>query len=89
MLSVITYGRNDNHGYNLHKRTAISLNAIAEVLSDPEDEILFVDYNTPNDHPTFLEAISDTLTEKAKKLIRIFRVRPEIHRPFGTGVLAR
>ncbi len=79
MFSVIIYGRNDSHGYNLHKRAAISFNAIAEVMSDPDDEILFVDYNTPDDHPTFPEAIHDTLTEKAKKVLRIFRVRPEQH----------
>ena len=48
-------------------------------MSDPDDEILFVDYNTPDDHPTFPEAIHDTLTDKAKKVIRIFRVRPEHH----------
>jgi hypothetical protein len=24
MFSVILYGRNDSHGYNLHKRAAIS-----------------------------------------------------------------
>lgn len=79
MFSVIVYGRNDTHGYNLHKRAAISFNAIAEVMSDKDDEILFVDYNTPDDHPTFPEAIHDTLTDKAKKVIRIFRVRPEQH----------
>ena len=79
MFSVILYGRNDSHGYNLHKRAAISFNAIAEVMSDPDDEILFVDYNTPDDHPTFPEAIHDTLTEKAKRVLRIFRVRPEQH----------
>ena len=49
MLSVVLYGRNDSHGYNLHKRAAISLNAIAELLTDPDDEILFVDYNTPDE----------------------------------------
>src|ERR1700681_1884076 len=79
MLSVIVYGRNDAHGYNLHKRAAISLNCIAEVLSDPDDEIIFVDYNTPNDLPTFIEAIYDTLNPKAKALLRVFRVRPEMH----------
>ncbi len=79
MFSVIVYGRNDHHGYNLHKRAAISFNAVAEVMSDPDDEILFVDYNTPDDHPTFPEAIHDTLTPKAKKLMRIFRVRPDDH----------
>src|SRR5215468_9176404 len=81
MFSVIAYGRNDSHGYNLHKRAAISFNAIAEVMSDPDDEILFVDYNTPDDHPTFPEAIHDTLTAKCKQHIRVFRVRPEHHEP--------
>jgi hypothetical protein len=79
MLSVIVYGRNDSHGYNLHKRAAISLNCIAEVLSDDDDEILFADYNTPNDLPTFIEAIYDTLTDKAKSRLRVFRIRPELH----------
>jgi hypothetical protein len=79
MISVILYGRNDSHGYNLHKRAAISLNCIAEVLSDPCDEILFIDYNTPNDLPTFIEAIYDTLTPRAKSLLRVFRIRPELH----------
>src|SRR5688572_11914395 len=79
MISVVLYGRNDSHGYNLHKRAAISLNCIAEMLSDANDEILFVDYNTPNDLPTFIEAIYDTLTSKAKRLLRVFRVRPQVH----------
>jgi hypothetical protein len=79
MFSVILYGRNDSHGYNLHKRAAISFNALAEVMSDEDDEILFVDYNTPDDHPTFPEAIHDTLTEKAKRAMRILRVRPDQH----------
>jgi hypothetical protein len=79
MISVILYGRNDSHGYNLHKRAAISFNCIAETLSDADDEILFVDYNTPNDLPTFIEAIYDTLTPRAKSLLRVFRVRPELH----------
>jgi hypothetical protein len=79
MISVVLYGRNDSHGYNLHKRAAISLNCIAEMLSAENDEVLFVDYNTPNDLPTFIEAIYDTLTTKTKRLLRVFRVRPELH----------
>ncbi len=82
MLSVLVYGRNDNHGYNMHKRIAISLNAIAEVLTHENDEILYVDYNTSNDLPTVIEAIQDTLTDKTKKLLRVFRVRPEVHERF-------
>jgi len=78
VISVILYGRNDNYGYNLHKRAALSFNCIAEVL-DPTDEILFVDYNTPDDFPTFPEAIRDTLTDKARALLRVLRVRAFVH----------
>src|SRR5579871_6327384 len=83
MLSVILYGRNDQHGYHYHKRLAISLNTIAATLTDPHDEILFVDYNSPNDFPTVVEAIQDTLTSHAKSLIRIFRIRPHHHQLFS------
>lgn len=82
MISAILYGRNDNHGYNLHKRAAISLNCIAHVLDDANDEIIFVDYNTPDDMPTFVEAIQDTLTDKARSLVRVLRVRSRIHERF-------
>jgi hypothetical protein len=79
MISVILYGRNDAHGYNLHRRAALSLNCIAEVLTDPDDELIFVDYNTPDELPTFIEAISDTLTERCVSVLRVLRVRAEIH----------
>src|SRR5689334_19842933 len=82
MISVILYGRNDNYGYNLHKRAALSFNCIAEILDDADDEILFVDYNTPDDYPTFPEAIQDTLTDRARGLLRILRVRPSVHARF-------
>ena len=85
MLSVILYGRNDSYGYNLTKRAAISLNCIAEMLSGEHDEIVFIDYNTPNDVPTFIEAIYDTLTPRARRVLRVLRVRPEVHhRLYGT-----
>lgn len=83
MISLILYGRNDAHGYNLHKRAAISLNCMAEVLRHPDDEIVFVDYNTPDDLPTFPEAIQDTLTERARTLTRVIRLRPEHHALFA------
>ncbi|MBC8035606.1 MAG: hypothetical protein H7X89_00085 [Rhizobiales bacterium] len=79
MLSIIVYGRNDSHGYNLHKRAAISLNCMAQMLTDDDDEIIFVDYNTPDDLPTFPEAIQDTLTPEARRRMRILRVRPQLH----------
>ena len=72
MISIVLYGRNDNYGYNLHKRAALSLNCMAEVLTNSADEILFVDYNTPDDFPTFPEAIQDTLTGRARKMLRVF-----------------
>ncbi len=87
MLSVILYGRNDAHGYNLHKRAALSLNAIASVLTEPSDEIIFVDYNTPEELPTFPETIADTLTAEATRRIRVIRVRGVFHERF-TGTTA-
>lgn len=83
MISITLYGRNDSHGYNLHKRAAISLNAIAEILTGPTDEIIFVDYNTPDELPTFPEAIADTLTDRCKQLLRTLRVRPSYHQQFA------
>lgn len=82
MISVIVYGRNDAHGYNLHKRATISLNCIAEVLTHPEDEIIFVDCNTPDDLPTFPEAIQDMLTPKAKSLLRVLRLHPYLYEKY-------
>jgi hypothetical protein len=79
MISLIVYGRNDAHGYNLHRRAALSLNCIAEVLTDPEDEIVFVDYNTPDELPTFVEALADTLTDRCLGLLRVLRVPAAIH----------
>jgi hypothetical protein len=79
VISVVVYGRNDAHGYNLHRRAALSLNCIAEVLTDSDDEIVFVDYNTPDELPTFVEALADTLTERCVGLLRVFRVPAAIH----------
>ena len=79
MISIVLYGRNDNYGYNLHKRAALSLNCMAHLLTAETDEVIFVDYNTPDDLPTFPEAIQDTLTEQAKRHLRILRVRPSMH----------
>ena len=83
MISIIIYGRNDDHGYHYKKRSAISINAMAEVLTDADDEILFVDYNTPNDLPTMPESILANLTERAKQKLRVIRVRPEFHNRFA------
>jgi hypothetical protein len=84
MISVVLYGRNDNYGYNLHKRAALSLNCFAELLEDRDDEILFVDYNTPDDHPTFVEAIRDTLTSQARRFVKVLRVRSSVHQRWAS-----
>jgi hypothetical protein len=78
MLSVLIYGRNDVYGGMAQRRSALSINALAEVLAD-EDEIIFVDYNTEDHKLTFIEAIDDTLTARAQRLLRVIRVRPEQH----------
>jgi hypothetical protein len=78
VISIITYGRNDNYGYNLAKRTAIGLNCLAEVLTE-DDEILFVDYNTADHLPTLPEFIWDSLTDKALRLIRVIRISRDLH----------
>jgi hypothetical protein len=79
VISVLLYGRNDAHGYNLHRRAALSLNCIAGVLTDSNDEIVFVDYNTPDELPTFIEALADTLTDRCLDLLRVIRVPAAIH----------
>ena len=79
MISVITYGRNDNYGYNLYKRTACAFNCLAEALTE-DDEILFVDYNTPDHLPTLPEFIWDTLTEKALNVLKVIRISAHLHR---------
>lgn len=85
-ITVIVYGRNDAHGQNLHKRAVISLNAIAEQLEPAKDEILFVDCNSPDDVPTFPEAILDLLTGRARSLLRILRIRPAQYARLAPGV---
>ncbi|RZS90940.1 hypothetical protein EV189_0170 [Motilibacter rhizosphaerae] len=80
MLSVIVYGRNDSYGYRLEKRAALALNSWGEML-DPArgDEIVFCDYNTPDELPTFPETIADTLTPVTRELLQVVRVRPRHH----------
>lgn len=78
MITFLVVGRNDNYGINLHKRTAISLNSLASLCEEPDDEILYVDCNTPGHDLTLAEAIADTLTPEARKRIRIYRITGEM-----------
>ncbi|MES1202601.1 MAG: hypothetical protein ABUS57_14255, partial [Pseudomonadota bacterium] len=75
MLSFVVYGRNDQHGYNLHRRAALSINALSQIMTGPGDELLFVDMGSPESVPTFPEAIDDVLTDAARARLRILRVR--------------
>ena len=85
MISVIVYGRNDSYGYNLQKRAALSLNCIAELLDHEDDEIIFLDCNTPDDFPTFPESIHDELSERTKALLRVLRLRPAMYAQHNGG----
>jgi hypothetical protein len=79
MLTIIVYGRNDNHGNNIDKRVALSLNNFAYFLNE-DDEIIFVDWNSPRNLNTFPERISDTLSPKCKSILKIIKVDESIHR---------
>lgn len=89
MLSVVVYGRNDSHGYNMHKRVAISLNSIAETLNMDNDEIIFVDWNSSDVLPTLIEDIHDTLTTKCLSLLKVVRVRESDHKRLSPSGLKR
>lgn len=79
MLSVVVVGRNDSHGYNLSKRVASSLNSIAKPMTG-NDELIFIDWNSDEVNPTFIESIFDTLTGQAQKHIVVYRIRNHIHK---------
>ena len=72
-ISVVVVGRNDDHGYNLQKRVTTSLNSIASFLR-AEDELIFVDWNSPSEYPVMPIAIWDSLTEHCRKVLKIIKV---------------
>ena len=77
-VSVIVVGRNDDHGYNLQKRVSTSLNSIASLLGN-NDEIVFVDWNSPSEYPLMPVAIWDSLTDHCRSVLRIIGVSEAIH----------
>lgn len=79
MISVVVYGRNDSHGYNLHKRAVLSLNSLAMALTDTDDEIVFVDWNSDPWLPPFPVAVGDLLSREARDRLRIIRVPRRVH----------
>jgi hypothetical protein len=54
------------------------------MLSD-EDEIIFVDWNTPEDMPVLLVSIADTLTSKTKNILKLITIDPEMHSRVSRG----
>ena len=85
MISVVVYGRNDSHGYNLQQRATLSLNSIAQALTHPDDEIIFVDWNSEIGLPSFPVTIDDVLTDQCRSLLRIIRVPSALHQSFADG----
>jgi len=72
-----------SHGYNSRNGARHQPNCIAEVLSDPDDEInVRRIYNTSNDLLPFIEPSYDTLTPNRIRL-RVLRVRPTSRAPGG------
>ena len=79
MISVIVYGRNDSHGYNLPKRTAISFNCIAEVLTHLPDlrrKIILLRYFRDMSQEETARALGLTqvkVSREEKKILAVFR----------------
>ena len=80
MISFVVVGRNDGYGINLHKRTAISLNCLAELCENETDEIIYVDCNTNDQDLTLTEAIGDTLTNRARRHLVTYRITGDVMR---------
>jgi len=78
MITFLVVGRNDGFGLNLSKRTAISLNFFASLCEDDDDEIVYVDCNTPEGEITLTESVFDTLTAEARRRIKTFRISGEL-----------
>jgi hypothetical protein len=77
MITFLVVGRNDGYGVNLHKRTAISLNYMAGLCAETDDEIIYVDCNTPAHELTLTESIADTLTPEARARLKTYRITGE------------
>jgi hypothetical protein len=82
MISAILIGRNDEYEGDFRHRAAMSVNLLAEQLKDT-DEIIFVDWNTPEDVATLARAIAGSLSQRARALTRTIRVCSDIHAEFA------
>ena len=58
MFAIAVCGHSDNYRFNLIKRGALDRNCTAEVLSDTDNEVLFIDYTTLGDVLIFPQPLS-------------------------------
>lgn len=79
MISVLVFGRNDEHGYKLPLRACTSINCVAEMLQN-SDEIVFCDYATEEGRISFPESVSTSLTKRSRDLLKVVKVPFEVHR---------
>lgn len=80
MISVVVYGRNDSHGFNLHKRVCLCLNSIAAALPEYSGvEIIFVDCFSNPTLPPLLYSLYDLLSPRARQLTSVVQIHPSLH----------
>lgn len=82
MISVILIGRNDDYEGDFRHRVVLSINVLAEQLKNT-DEIIFVDWNSPQGAGTLPQAIAGSLTQQATALTRTIEVGGGIHAEFA------
>lgn len=61
-FGVVITARNDDYGGHLTERAAYCLNSMLESL----DEVIFVDWNTPDNKVTLIEEMGDALVKSSK-----------------------
>lgn len=68
--------RNDNYGGNLLPRMKNSLDSLKTSFSTDDVEIILVDWNPPDNEPSFKESL---ILEKSELDVRVIQVSNEIH----------
>lgn len=75
-LSIVMTSRNDNYGGNLLPRMKNSLDSIKTSFSADDVEIILVDWNPPENKPSFNESL---ILEKSELDVKVIQVSNEIH----------
>ncbi len=70
-IGAVMVGRNDDYGENLVERFSYCITSMLKTM----DEIVFVDWNTPNDQVTLIEELGDIIPKSPK--LRWVRITPE------------